>query len=429
MLIAKIQVDGTHITRLHCDDIPKGIIGAQVEIEYTDRVWDGLNKTVVFYGGGVCKDVVTNDNVVTIPVEVVQQVGVILSIGVFGTDSDENIAIPTIRADLGYVRAAADPSGDESTDPSLPVWAQLNDRIVRLEDEGVPGGSGEPGEDGESAYEIAVRLGFEGSESEWLESLKGEDGKDGTSVTIESVLLEEGSGGSNVVTFSDGTELKVQNGKNGTDGRPAMHSWNGTVLTIYSATGGTSADLKGETGEPGAPGESGVYVGTETPNNNANVWINPEGEASTEGVYELIDTMTLNEESAKVVLDREPDGTPYNFKAMMIRAIFPICSYTGNISVDYWIGSYTKTIRAYFLTPYNVNYKRYGLTKVSVENGYYFGGWITCVNGPGDYAQYYENPYSQGAYGLEDGNLLRVEMQHATGIPEGTVFEIWGVRA
>lgn len=37
----------------------------------------------------------------------------------------------------------------------------------------------EDGEDGLSAYEIAVKHGFEGTEEEWLESLKGADGKDG----------------------------------------------------------------------------------------------------------------------------------------------------------------------------------------------------------------------------------------------------------
>lgn len=36
---------------------------------------------------------------------------------------------------------------------------------------GAGSGSGEPGE---SAYDIAVENGFEGSESEWLESLKGD---------------------------------------------------------------------------------------------------------------------------------------------------------------------------------------------------------------------------------------------------------------
>ena len=36
------------------------------------------------------------------------------------------------------------------------------------------------GENGKSAYEIAVENGFEGTEAEWLESLKGEDGADGS---------------------------------------------------------------------------------------------------------------------------------------------------------------------------------------------------------------------------------------------------------
>lgn len=35
------------------------------------------------------------------------------------------------------------------------------------------------GADGKSAYEVAVENGFEGTESEWLESLKGEQGEPG----------------------------------------------------------------------------------------------------------------------------------------------------------------------------------------------------------------------------------------------------------
>lgn len=37
----------------------------------------------------------------------------------------------------------------------------------------------ESGLDGASAYQIAVEHGFEGTEEEWLESLRGEPGKDG----------------------------------------------------------------------------------------------------------------------------------------------------------------------------------------------------------------------------------------------------------
>lgn len=59
------------------------------------------------------------------------------------------------------------------------------------------------GNDGKSAYEIAVEEGFEGTERRWIESLKGQS---------------------------------------------ATHQWEGTVLTITSASGTSSANLKGETG-------------------------------------------------------------------------------------------------------------------------------------------------------------------------------------
>ena len=38
---------------------------------------------------------------------------------------------------------------------------------------------GDPGKDGLSAYEVAVRNGFQGGEKEWLDSLRGKDGVDG----------------------------------------------------------------------------------------------------------------------------------------------------------------------------------------------------------------------------------------------------------
>ncbi len=44
----------------------------------------------------------------------------------------------------------------------------------------IPGPEGKPGQNGESAYQIAVRLGlFNGSEKEWVDSLKGKDGAKG----------------------------------------------------------------------------------------------------------------------------------------------------------------------------------------------------------------------------------------------------------
>lgn len=80
---------------------------------------------------------------------------------------------------------------------------------------------GGAGADGKSAYEIAVDNGFEGTEEEWLASLKGErgpqgeqgppgengtDGQDGrgiTDITYDSETSEF------VFAMSDSTEIRV----------------------------------------------------------------------------------------------------------------------------------------------------------------------------------------------------------------------------
>ena len=51
--------------------------------------------------------------------------------------------------------------------------------------------------------------------------------------------------------------LKESGEFDGEDGIPATHSWNGTVLTVTSASGTSSADLKGEKGDKGATGSTG----------------------------------------------------------------------------------------------------------------------------------------------------------------------------
>lgn len=89
-------------------------------------------------------------------------------------------------------------------------------------------GTGKDGKDGKSAYEIAVDHGYEGTEEEWLASLKGADGKDGT----------------------DGT-----NGTNGDDGKdgvsPTIAENSGNSDSVYKlditdATGTiTTPNLKG----------------------------------------------------------------------------------------------------------------------------------------------------------------------------------------
>ena len=133
MIVAKIQVNGAIAKTVYRKVIPAGIIGAQVEFDYAEDIWHGLHKTVVFKGA-VTKDVITDANIVTIPHEVVEKPFFRLSIGVYGVDADGNIAIPTLWENIGAILDATAPSGDISTDPSLPVWAQIQAMIGNLDE-------------------------------------------------------------------------------------------------------------------------------------------------------------------------------------------------------------------------------------------------------------------------------------------------------
>lgn len=96
--------------------------------------WDSLRKTAVFSDGWRTVDVLESDWVdgcTPIPPEVLQTAGRNVRVGVYGSDST-GVALPTVWAELGRVRPAADPSGDTSTDPTAPVWSQLQGQIGDL---------------------------------------------------------------------------------------------------------------------------------------------------------------------------------------------------------------------------------------------------------------------------------------------------------
>ena len=72
----------------------------------------------------------------------------------------------------------------------------------------IRGEDGEDGEDGKSAYEIAVDNGFEGTESEWLESLKGEGGS-GSDIEIVQETGESESAVMSQKATTDALDGKV----------------------------------------------------------------------------------------------------------------------------------------------------------------------------------------------------------------------------
>ena len=95
------------------------------------------------------------------------------------------------------------------------------------------------GEDGLSAYEIAQKHGFTGSEEEWLESLKGADGQDG----------EDGKDGKDGVDGQDGKDgidgVDGVDGEDGKDGKDGVDSEEPDRVyhTVIEVEGGEDVSL------------------------------------------------------------------------------------------------------------------------------------------------------------------------------------------
>lgn len=137
------------------------------------------------------------------------------------------------------------------------------------------------GKDGKSAYEIALSEGFEGSEAEWLASLKGDKGEKGDKGDIgltgpqgpQGVQGEQGIKGDkgDAFTYNDFTpeQLAVLKGEKGDIGPVGPQGIQG---------------IKGDTGDKGDQGETGsVY--TPSVDNEGNLsWTNNGGLENPETV-------------------------------------------------------------------------------------------------------------------------------------------------
>jgi hypothetical protein len=147
-----------------------------------------------------------------------------------------------------------------------PAFQESNNTLDATATQGTVVIHGINGDEGLSAYEIAVKNGFVGSEQEWLNSLRGlpgRDGKDGVSAshswngTTLYISSASGTSAANLIGPQGFPGADGRNGSDGKDGTPATHEWNGTRLTITSASGTSSADLQGPAGTDGKNGTDG----------------------------------------------------------------------------------------------------------------------------------------------------------------------------
>lgn len=112
------------------EPLTSGMVGQPIHFEYSHD-FDGLAVTAVFTDGTNTVDVVNPGNECIIPHEVLTTVGAMVKVGVYAVKGDK-LVIPTIYAHIGVVLKGADPSGDVSIDPTLPVWAQTQALIGNL---------------------------------------------------------------------------------------------------------------------------------------------------------------------------------------------------------------------------------------------------------------------------------------------------------
>ena len=156
-----------------------------------------------------------------------------VKMSIFGYDSDSDM---TVRATTVPVTLHVRPSGFDGESCQVPptpdLYAQLLAEMKKMLSEVQTGGNGTNGENGLSAYELAVQEGFTGSLTEWLESLKGADGKDGI------------------------------NGKDGSDGRNGLSAYE---IALKNGFVGTESEwLSSLKGKDGADGNSPEVSGFAT---------------------------------------------------------------------------------------------------------------------------------------------------------------------
>ena len=136
-----IDINGVRAVIRKQDVLTAGMVGQQVEFRF-DESWDKMGKTAVFRAGDVTKDVTVTNSIAKVPHEVLIP-GVAVEIGVYGSKDDGAIVIPTVWAKTNIVEFGADPSGDESVDPTLPIWGQLQEELAQIKESGVGGGVSE----------------------------------------------------------------------------------------------------------------------------------------------------------------------------------------------------------------------------------------------------------------------------------------------
>ena len=190
-----------------------------------DGAWKTLHKVVQFTQCEETYNVVLGIDGTTclLPAEL-HPGAVKMSLFGYDAESDTTLRATTVPVTLHIRPSGFVADGDTPIPPTLDLYTQLLKKLSEMQ-------TGANGKDGRSAYEIAIENGFVGTVAEWLESLKGRDGKDGLSG-------KNGKDGEDGLPGKDGT-----NGKDGLPGKDGRDGKDGVSpdLTNYPDTDAVKA--------------------------------------------------------------------------------------------------------------------------------------------------------------------------------------------
>lgn len=242
----KFLVKGQNIETLEHEVIAADQI-AFVKIHFVfDNNWKPMHKVVQFTQDEITYNRVlgTENTSCFLPAELTAGT---VKMSLFGYDAE---ATETVRATTIVKTLHIRQSGFEGENSNVPPTPDLYQQLLHK--------ISEKGKDGKSAYEIAVEYGFVGTETEWLESLKGVDGKEG-------VNGKDGCDGRNGVDGLPGKDGK--NGADGLSGRDGIDGIDGKsayIIAVEHGFSGTETEwlqsLKGADGKDGITPDMSNYA-------------------------------------------------------------------------------------------------------------------------------------------------------------------------
>lgn len=113
------------------EPLTSGMVGKKVQIDFSSD-WDDLNKTIVFAAGEIIRAKKLTGSTAVIPPEVMISPHHRLRVGLYGTNDDGTVVIPTIFAKGPCIDVGADPTVDPVA-AELPVWQKLHSQIGDLD--------------------------------------------------------------------------------------------------------------------------------------------------------------------------------------------------------------------------------------------------------------------------------------------------------